>query len=215
MSKPAILVDLDGTLVDTFPDLYGAAHRTLQRHGVLAEGLEMDDLRQTTGRGARAILEEMTSRPVRDEWLTQMLDDYEANVAKESRPFPGVEGWFDWPFAVLTNKPVRFARPLVDALFTGRTWPLVTPDDAGESKPAPAGVRLAMDKLAVGPSESIVVGDDLRDYQAAEAAGARFVAVLYGYGFTERESVPAGVPTIETAGELPAVLGKIADDMST
>lgn len=180
--RPALLVDLDGTFVDTFPDLVAAAVRTLHARGVepvLAPGDPR--VRQATGAGAGAVLRALSGiGEVPAAWVADMVDDYETRICELGGAFDGVEAWLDFPLAVVTNKPLRLAVRLLGRVFARP--PLVcTPETAGVAKPDPAMLAEACRHLGVAPAAAWVIGDDPRDEAAAVAAGMRFWAADWGY----------------------------------
>lgn len=182
MRVRGILVDLDGTLVDTYHDLAACAERALAKFAIAKIAASEAALRHGVSGGARALLKVMSGRDVGDDVVAAMLDDYASAPVRSSRLFAGAETWFDLaPLAVVTNKSRRFAAAVVERLCPAGTI-LVCPEDAGAPKPDPAPIRLGLKFLGLKASEAIYVGDDLRDEQAALAAGVPFIAALYGYG---------------------------------
>ena len=182
MRTRGILVDLDGTLADTYPDLAACAERALRQFGIGKVTASEAALRHGVSGGAKALLKVMAGQEVDDNVVAAMLDDYASQPVRLSRLFTGAEAWFTLaPLAVVTNKSRRFAAAVVERLCPAGTV-LVCPEDAGAAKPDPAPIRMGLKLLGVKPAEAIYVGDDLRDEQAANAAGVAFVAALYGYG---------------------------------
>lgn len=202
MPVRGILVDLDGTLVDTYPDLAACAERALARFAINKADVNLAALRQGVSGGAQALLKVMSGQEVADEVVAAMLADYASAPVRHSRLFAGVEAWFSWaPIAVVTNKSRRFAAPIVEQLCPKGTI-LVCPEDAGAAKPNPAPIYLGLKLLGIPAAEAIYVGDDLRDQQAADAAGVPFVAALYGYGGDFSSSLLASSRSIRVPSEL-------------
>jgi len=186
----AVLFDLDGTLADTAPDLLEALNRLRRERG-------LDDLPLETGRrhassGARGLLQvgfglvpgDADYEPMRDAFL----DHYDARVCADTRLFPGMDELLaaiearGLAWGIVTNKASRFTPRIVAALgLAGRAACVVCGDTTGHIKPHPAPLLHAATQLAIDPSLCWYVGDDLRDVQAAHAAGMRSVAVEYGY----------------------------------
>lgn len=185
----AVLFDLDGTLVDSAPDLCDAMNRVLRRLGrvEVAEAR----LRQVVSKGGRAML--TVALPDMDEagreaLLPEFLQEYARALAVRSVLFDGVaellaaiEGrGLRW--GIVTNKPGWLAEGVVEGFgWKQRCAVLVAGDTLPTRKPDPATLRLACERLAIEPSQAVYVGDDLRDVQAARAAGMPVVAALWGY----------------------------------
>jgi phosphoglycolate phosphatase len=186
----AVLFDLDGTLIDSAPDLAGAANEMRAVRGLPA--LPLASLRPMVGSGARGMLGvalqvapgDAGFDALRDEFLAR----YEARMTVDTRPFPGVESLLDalrgrgLACGIVTNKATRFAAPLVRALgLDRRTSVLVCGDTTAHSKPHPAPLLEAARRLGVSPGACVYVGDDLRDVQSGRAAGMQTVAAAWGY----------------------------------
>lgn len=185
-----VLFDLDGTLIDSAPDLAGAANRLRSDHGL--EPLPLDVLRPMVGSGARGMVGvafgvapgEPRFEPLRDAFLGH----YEAGLLQSTQPFDGVERMLSAlesagiPWGIVTNKATRFTTPIVAGLgLAQRAAIVVCGDTTPHSKPHPEPLRHAARAMGL-PAESIVyVGDDLRDAQAAQAANMAFVAATWGY----------------------------------
>lgn len=192
-SKPmprAVLFDLDGTLVDSAPDLGGAGNDLRARRGL--PPLPLERYRPLTGTGARGMLavalgaqpEQAGFEALRDEYL----DLYAARLTRASRVFEAMEAVLQalealpLPWGVVTNKHSRFATPLVEGLgLTPRCAVLVCGDSAARAKPHPDPLWLAAERLGLEAQACVYVGDDLRDVQAGRAAGMTTVAAAWGY----------------------------------
>ncbi len=186
MGRSVLLVDLDGTFVDTVPDLAPAAVHAARLHGLpIHLTADAPALRMAAGGGAAAMLRALTglAEPPADS-VSAMIDQYATAIARYSLPFAGTEAWLDCPLAVVTNKPLRLAARLLGRLFE-RPPLLCTPETAGAPKPDPAMLLEAVRHLGADPADVIVVGDDPRDEAAAAAAGVRFVAAAWGYALPE------------------------------
>jgi phosphoglycolate phosphatase len=119
---------------------------------------------------------------------TAFLDLYEAGVAVETTLFEGMDSLLEnleargIPWGIVTNKPVRFAEPLVQALgLAQRCATLICPDHVSQRKPHPEPLFLACQKVGAAPEQAIYVGDHERDIEAGRNAGMRTIAVRYGY----------------------------------
>lgn len=185
----AVLFDLDGTLVDTAPDLCAAANAMRQRVGLAP--LRVDELRPAVSRGSRAML--ALALPdldpaQRERWIAPFLDAYAGAIAVHSRLFEGMDdvlGAIEADGAcwgIVTNKPAGLARTLVAALgLAGRCAVLIGGDTLPVRKPDPQPLWLACDHLGTAPGSALYVGDDARDIEAARAAGMRSIAAAWGY----------------------------------
>jgi N-acetyl-D-muramate 6-phosphate phosphatase len=184
----AVLFDLDGTLADTATDLGAAVNRLRAGRG-LAD-LATRDVRAYASSGARGLLRVgLGLNPGDPDYETMrdaFLDAYAERVCVDTRLFPGISqllaeiGARGLKWGIVTNKAARFTSPIVAALGIAPDC-VVCGDTTPHSKPHPAPLLHAAKQLALEPHACCYVGDDLRDVQAAHAAGMRAVAVLYGY----------------------------------
>jgi phosphoglycolate phosphatase len=190
MTIRAVLFDLDGTLADTAPDLAGALNRLLAERG--REAVPMEHARRVTSSGARGMLRVGfgidPQHAEYDELRARFLDLYAENICRETRLFDGIgdllaaiEGR-GLPWGIVTNKAERFTFPLLAALgLAARTACVVGGDTTGRTKPHPDPLLHAARALRLAPSACLYLGDDLRDVQAARAAGMPVLAAGYGY----------------------------------
>ena len=184
----AVLFDLDGTLADTASDLGAAVNRLRAGRG-LAD-LATRDVRAYASSGARGLLRVGLGLNPGDPDYETMRDAFLAHYAErvcvDTRLFPGISqllaeiGARGLKWGIVTNKATRFTAPIVAALGIAPDC-VVCGDTTPHSKPHPAPLLHAAQQLALEPRACCYVGDDLRDVQAAHAAGMRAVAVLYGY----------------------------------
>lgn len=185
-----ILFDLDGTLVDTAPDLGYALNLQRERHGLAP--LAMDVIRPYASHGSKGLLGvgfNLTPQHTEFESMrTEYLDLYDQVFARSPVLFDGVAELLqhleqnDIAWGVVTNKPRRFSAPLLKAMsLDGRMACLVCGDDAALPKPAPDTLFLACEQAKVNPGDCFYVGDAARDIEAGNAAGMRTVVALYGY----------------------------------
>lgn len=191
--SPIIVFDLDGTLVDTAPDLIGALNFVLEREGV--PPLPLPSARNMIGAGARRLIErglEREGRTVRAEDVARMtadfIDYYAAHIAEASRPFEGLDDALDhlaargFRFAVCTNKLEGLSRRLLDQLgLTARFAAICGADTFGVSKPDPAILRQTVARAGTELSATIMVGDAGTDIGVARRAGVPVIGVSYGY----------------------------------
>lgn len=184
----AILFDFDGTLADTAPDLAGAVNEMLADRGLSPVSFEM--LRKMASQGARGLLKVAFNVDREDAQFealrVEFLDRYEARMTSQSSLFKGISSLLAWldvqalPWGIVTNKATRFALPIIEK-FGLSSHINVCGDTTAYSKPHPEPLLYAARTLKVKPAECIYVGDDLRDVQAAKAAGMRSIAAAFGY----------------------------------
>lgn len=186
----AVLFDLDGTLLDTAPDFIRCLNQLRQQHGLAP--LPPEHIRRSVSNGARAMIRVgFGLEPDHPDYLekhTAFLDLYETGVAVETRLFEGMDTLLQAleqrhiPWGIVTNKPVRFAAPLVEALgLDQRCAVLVCPDHVSQRKPHPEALILACRQLGATPAQAVYVGDHERDIEAGRNAGMTTIAVRYGY----------------------------------
>jgi phosphoglycolate phosphatase len=188
----AVLFDLDGTLVDTAPDLAAATNALRLHHGL--GPLAFDVIRGQVSNGGSALVTLAlgldVEHPEHDASRSRLLDTYAQALSVHSRVFAPLDEWLrGWqrksrPWGIVTNKPRRYAEPLIEALAL-RPGALLCADDLAVKKPAPEPLWEAAKRLGVAPEACWYVGDHLRDMQAAKAAGMTAVAVGYGYISTD------------------------------
>jgi phosphoglycolate phosphatase len=186
----AVLFDLDGTLLDSAPDLAAAANVVRRNAGL--EDLPLADYRPFVGTGARGMLRialglqpDMPEFEARRE---EFFQAYEGLLMQHSGLFSGVPQLVQSleqqgrPWGIVTNKSERFTLPIARQEATlGRAAVVVCGDTTAHAKPHPAPLLYACERLGIAPEQAIYVGDDERDMQAARAAGMRAVAADYGY----------------------------------
>ncbi|MFB2765266.1 MULTISPECIES: HAD family hydrolase [Marinobacter] len=186
----AVLFDLDGTLIDTAPDFIRCLNMLRQQHKL--EALPAEHIRRSVSNGARAMIRVgFGLEPEHPDYLerhTAFLDLYEAGVAIETTLFEGMDELLldlesrSIPWGIVTNKPARFAIPLIEALgLAERCATLICPDHVTERKPHPEPLFLACREIGAEPKQAIYVGDHERDIEAGRNAGMRTIAVRYGY----------------------------------
>lgn len=188
----AVLFDLDGTVLDTAPDLLATMNTLRSRRGFPA--IVLAGFREQVSRGARAMLGVGLPEcaDAQGGELAGLVDEflvaYEGEIFRDTVLFPGMADTMDAldrlaiPMAIVTNKPVRMAQRLLDAMQLSARFPvLLGGDSLAERKPHPLPVFTACERLGVDPARALFVGDDARDVQAGAAAGCRTVAVSWGY----------------------------------
>lgn len=190
-----VVFDLDGTLVDTAPDLVNALNFVLEREGL--SPIPLHSGRKMIGAGARRMIErglEREGRAAAADEVTRLtadfIDHYAAHIADASRPFEGLEGALDtlgargYRFAVCTNKLEWLSKRLLDQLgLSGRFSAICGADTFGVSKPDPAFLRQTVARAGGQLSSAIMVGDAGPDIGVARRAGIPVIGV--GFGYTE------------------------------
>jgi phosphoglycolate phosphatase len=194
MTPPRIVVfDLDGTLVDTAPDLINALNFVLEREGL--PPVPLHAARNMIGAGARRLIErglELEGRSASPEDITRLtgdfIDHYAAHIADVSRPFEGLETALDdltalgYRFAVCTNKLEWLSRLLLDQLgLSARFSAICGADTFGVSKPDPVILRQTVARAGGELSSAIMVGDAGPDIGVARRAGVPVIGVEFGY----------------------------------
>ncbi|WYX19508.1 HAD-IA family hydrolase [Achromobacter xylosoxidans] len=185
-----ILFDFDGTLADTAPDLAAAASQQRTRRGL--EPLPYETLRPVASQGARGLLRvALGLKPGDDEYeptRLQFLEDYAASSTVHSKLFPGIEALLadirqrGLSWGIVTNKVTYLTLPIVEHLnLTRDSAVLVCGDTTAHAKPHPLPLQHAAREAGFATDRCVYVGDDLRDIQAAHAAGMPAVAAAYGY----------------------------------
>lgn len=190
MRLRAVLFDMDGTLLDSAPDFIAICQAMRQERGL--EPINEKLIRDQISGGARAMIaatfamspEEPTFEALRLEFLER----YQSHCAVFTHPFAGMaellgeieKAKLIW--GVVTNKPLRYAEPIMQQLgLAERSAILICPDHVTNSKPDPEPMTLACKTLGLDPASVLFVGDDLRDIESGRAAGTKTAAVTYGY----------------------------------
>lgn len=185
-----ILFDFDGTLADTAPDLAAAANQQRTRRGLAP--LPYETLRPVASQGARGLLRvALGLKPGDDDYeptRLQFLEDYAASSTVHSKLFPGIEALLadirqrGLSWGIVTNKVTYLTLPIVAHLnLTRDSAVLVCGDTTAHAKPHPLPLQHAAREAGFATDRCVYVGDDLRDIQAAHAAGMPAVAAAYGY----------------------------------
>jgi phosphoglycolate phosphatase len=220
-----ILIDLDGTLIDTVPDLADAVDVMMRALGMPERGEH--SVRQWIGNGAerlvrRALIDSLDGEPD-DELFRRaypvFLQAYESNVCELSRPYPGVlEGLAflksaGYRVGCVTNKPARYTEPLLKALGMFDDFAIVVSGDTlPQQKPHPEPLLHAARFFGVAPESALMIGDSINDVRAARAAGFAVVCVPYGYnhGHDIREADPdAVIDSLEALRDLLAATAPV------
>jgi len=213
-----LLLDLDGTLVDSLPDLLAVLNQVLGDFGV--PELTAAEAKPMVGDGTLKLVERaLAARSVTPDQIrpaqSRFLTLYEARPARLSRFYAGVPEVLTelaragWVCAVCTNKPERATRVMLSELDLDRFFrAVITGDTLPQKKPDPAPVRAALAALEVKPHRAISVGDHANDLRAAHSAGVRAIFARYGYG-TLTPDLPPPVAVIDTFARLPEALAPL------
>lgn len=185
----AILFDLDGTLVDTAPDMVAILTQLQKDNGCAP--LPYEVARSHVSNGAMGLIRlgfARASDPERDRLHRDYLERYEQAVCVGSTLFPGLSELLDRldaharPWGIVTNKPRRMTEPLLEQLgLAGRIACTISGDSLPERKPHPAPLLLACRMMDVAPARVVFVGDAARDIEAGRAAGTGTIAAAFGY----------------------------------
>jgi 2-phosphoglycolate phosphatase len=190
MRLRAVLFDMDGTLLDTAPDFIAIAQAMLADRGfpAVADKLIRDEISGGAKAMVSAAFAMSPTEPEFEALRLEFLDRYQQGCAVHSRLFDGMEALLadiekaGLIWGVVTNKPVRFAQPIMEQLgLAERSALLICPDHVTRSKPDPEPLTLACNMLKLDPASVLFVGDDLRDIESGRDAGTRTAAVRYGY----------------------------------
>lgn len=198
----AVLFDLDGTFADTAPDLGEALNHVLSLRGVPA--LPLVTIRPMASHGSPGLLKLglgiEAGAPGYEEARNDFLQHYEAHICDRTRLFSGMSALLaeldqrDVQWGIVTNKPHRFTVPLMEKLgYAKRAACLVSGDTCAHAKPHPMPLLHAARLMGVAPESCLYLGDDLRDMQAAQAAG--MTGIVAAYGYIDKTADPASWPS--------------------
>jgi phosphoglycolate phosphatase len=193
MPNPLLVFDLDGTLIDTAPDLIDTLNLILAREKLPAVPFEA--ARSMIGGGARMLIERGLAADGRtcgrgdvDRLYRDFVAHYGEHIADRSRPFPGLEAALDalaaagWRFAVCTNKLERLSLRLLDLLGLSKRFAAICGQDTfGVQKPHPDILLHTIRRAGGARDRAIMVGDSVNDVDVARAAGIPIIAVSFGY----------------------------------
>lgn len=189
----AVLFDLDGTLLDSAPDLIAALNWLRSAEGL--PQLDTVGISRYISHGAAGILTAgmpATTAEKFAEWKALFLQKYASTGYRQSRLYQGIPevldelARLDIPWGVVTNKMESLTFPILrSAGLADRAACVVCGDTLSRNKPDPAPVLYACEQLGVSPADTLFAGDDIRDLQAGKSAGTKTAAVMYGYGSHE------------------------------
>ncbi|MGE4170621.1 MAG: HAD family hydrolase [Candidatus Margulisiibacteriota bacterium] len=189
MNVKLIIFDLDGTLINTLPDIHGSLNRTLQAFDYPEQSL--DQTKAHVGDGIESLLLRSAGDPNADvaQLRTWFRQDYRQHLVNTSAPYPGVEATLtalqtrsDLLMAVLTNKMTEPSKAILERLGLSHFFThILGPDAYGAHKPDPDGIEWLMEHHQIAPEHTVMVGDGEADLMAAKSAKVRAIAVSYGY----------------------------------
>ena len=208
-----LIFDLDGTLIDSKLDLALSVNAALEHLGRAPLGHEL--IFSYVGNGAptlvRRALGESATQEEADRGLAYFLDYYRAHMLDNTVPYPGVREGLEQlsgrDMAILTNKPVRFSRAILEGLGFAKYFRYIYGGNSFErKKPDPMGAEILLRDFAAAPQDAMMVGDSEVDIQTARKAGTWCCGVTYGLGSARLHEFPPDI-LIDSLTELPGYLG--------
>lgn len=221
----AIAFDLDGTLVDSAPDLQAALNRVLTWAD--RQSLEVDQVKGMVGDGVRKLVEralaatggvpDVEAVETLSHWVSRFVDEYQGHDAELTQPYPGVPETLaelraaGYALAICTNKPQTATMHILDAFGLSRHFDAVLGGDVltGVRKPDPKHLLAVLAGLGVEPAQAVMVGDHLNDLACARGAGAPAVLCAYGYSRVPVSELGADA-VIERIDQLPDAIAAIS-----
>ncbi len=198
--KLTILFDLDGTLVDTAPDLMGAHNHVMKKFGYPQKSL--DDIKHIAGRGAwimmqRTFRDEIKDENLKKEMVKEFINYYAKNIDRGSKPIKGVVKFLEWAkskqilMAVCTNKQERLAVDLLKKINLSKYFEYIAGCDTFDfNKPDPRHLTNVIDIIGGNINKSIMIGDSEVDSQSAYNAKIPFILVEEGYTEKNINEIP-------------------------
>lgn len=214
MTIKAVVLDLDGTLLDTAPDFEVVLNQLREEQGL--GPIAAQRIRETVSNGARALitlgfdLHEGDSgfEPLRQ----RLLDLYSSHLAVKTRPFPGIEQLLSFiadkhlAWGIATNKPEIYTTPIVEQLQLTPAC-VICPDHVMQRKPHPESMHLAAQLIGCDVKQIVYVGDHRRDIECGKRADCITIAVRYGYIDADDSADSWGAThTVDHASEIPTLL---------
>ncbi len=201
--KLTILFDLDGTLVDTAPDLMGAHNHVMKKFGFGQK--KLDEIKHLAGKGAwlmmqRSFKEEIKDEKMKKEMVKEFLDFYGKNINNGSKPINGVINFLNWAkskkisMAVCTNKQEALAVDLLKKINLADFFDYIAGCDTFDyNKPDPRHLTTVIEILGGDLNKSLMVGDSEVDSQSASNAKIPFILVENGYTEKNKEQIPHNI----------------------
>jgi phosphoglycolate phosphatase len=218
MNRLLLVFDLDGTLVDSVPDLRAALNEMLRERG--RPPLTLTEVKRLVGDGppamvARALATGGGDPTVSPGALARFLEIYEANAVRLTRPYPGVRETLEalrrlgYRTAICTNKPQRATQAVIEGLgFLALFDAIAGGDRFAVKKPDPGHLLGLIGELGAGVETTVMIGDNEHDAAVARAVGVPLVLMRYGYARVAPESLAADA-LLEHFGELPLALERL------
>ena len=216
MPPPLLVFDLDGTLIDSRRDLADSTNELLAAHG--APPLPLEAVAGFVGDGARVLVERALAASGLaldlDRALADFLAIYDRRLLVHTRPYPGIVTALERvavraAMAVLTNKPGRPTRALLDAFHLTRLFQwIVGGDGDAPRKPDPASLLRMMHEAGVTRDATLMIGDSMVDVETARRAGARILVARYGFGLARGLDLTGD----EIVVDAPEDLGRVLDE---
>ncbi|MBL1143056.1 MAG: phosphoglycolate phosphatase [Proteobacteria bacterium] len=211
-----VLLDLDGTLVDSIPDLANAVNKTLAEFSIKVR--DINSIRSWVGNGVEKLLHRAITNDIDGEAESELygkaysffMDTYRNNMCVESICYPGVRKGIDYlkdqniKLGCVTNKSEQFVGPILEHLGLKNDMSIIIGGDTlAKKKPDPLPLLHAASVFEADPKQSLMIGDSVSDVKAARAADFQIVCVSYGYnhGKDIRETSPDAV--VDSLAELP------------
>ncbi|WP_457561740.1 phosphoglycolate phosphatase [Caminibacter pacificus] len=190
-----LIFDLDGTLIDSVPDITDAINKTFDELGI--ERVSEEDVRNYLGNGARTLIERALRGKNDEELLQKTLkifkNHYKNNVCNKTILYPGVKETLEklpYKKVIVTNKPYEFVGEILKTLEIDKHFEMyIGGESLPEKKPSPLPLLYVCEKMGYKPSEAVMIGDSKNDILAARNAGIKSVAVNYGYNYGEDVSI--------------------------
>lgn len=215
--EKCVIFDLDGTLVDTAPDLHASLAYAFARREL--PSVDLATVRSAIGHGAIAMIRKSaaeTGTTLSDDLLKELhhdfLDYYVRHIADHSRPFPGITDTLNFcadkgaKIAICTNKTQSLAEELLTELgLTDRFDAIMGADRTSDKKPSPTHIRETISLVGGRILQAVMIGDSSTDARAAKAAGIPFVFMTYGYPDAEIDTLQPDL-SLSSARDLPAAI---------
>ncbi len=211
----ALVFDLDGTLIDSKQDLVLAVNATRRHMGLAA--LDAEVVSSYVGEGMQKLIERAVGEgypmPLIEQAMAFFLEYYREHMLDNTVTYSGVrealEALRGRPLAVLTNKPVRFSRSILEGLGIAGYFRQVYGGNSFEKKkPDPTGMNALLSEFGIAPRQAMMVGDSAIDIQTARNSGTWAAGVTYGLSSSTLQSLPPDV-LLDSLDELPACLNGV------
>ncbi|GAB6073549.1 phosphoglycolate phosphatase [Nautilia lithotrophica] len=186
-----LIFDLDGTLIDSVPDLTDAINKTFDELGI--EKVTENEVRNYLGNGAKTLIERAlknkNDRDLLQKALKTFKNHYKNNVCVKTSLYPGVKETLEklpYKKAIVTNKPYEFVGEILKTLGIDEHFEMyIGGESLPEKKPSPLPLLYVCEKMGFNPKNSIMIGDSKNDIIAAKKAKIKSIAVNYGYNYGE------------------------------